>query len=84
RLSPKQQAIKDQQDRASLGLSTMGADQTEKLSGYLNKPFTFDDPAHTKWATDLYGSINGDDFAREQDQSRSRLSNMGIKLGSDA
>lgn len=84
KLSAKQQAIKDQQDRASLGLSTMGADQTEKLSGYLNKPFTFDDQAHTKWATDLYGSINGDDFAREQSQAQSKLSNMGIKLGSDA
>lgn len=84
KLSSAQQAIKDQQNRASLGLATMGADQTEKLSGYLNKPFTFDDQAHTKWATNLYGDINGDDFAREQEQSRSRLSNMGIKLGSDA
>lgn len=83
-LSPQQQAIKDQQDQASLGLSTLANKQTGKLSNYLDTPFTFDDQAHTKWATDLYGSINGDDFSREQEQSRSRLSNMGIKLGSDA
>lgn len=84
KLSPAQQAIKDQQTRANLGLATMGANQTEKLSGYLDTPFTFDDQRHTKWATDLYGKINQDDFDRESEQSRSRLSNMGIKLGSDA
>lgn len=84
KLSPAQQAIKDQQDQASLGLSTLANKQTTKLSGYLDTPFTFDDQAHTKWATDLYGSINDEDFGREQEQSRSRLSNMGIKLGSDA
>lgn len=83
-LSAKQQAIKNQQDEASLGLSTLANKQTGKLTDYLDTPFSFDDQKHTKWATDLYGNINGDDFAREQSQAQSRLSNMGIKLGSDA
>lgn len=84
RLSAKQQAIKDQQDAASLGLSTLANKQTGFLQGYMDKPFTFDDQAHTKWATDMWGKLNGDDMSREYEGARSRLSNMGIKLGSEA
>jgi hypothetical protein len=83
-LSPAQKAIKDQQDQASLGLSTLANRQTGKMSGYLDKPFTFDDQAHTKWATDLYGKLNNPQFADEQQQAQSRLSNMGIKMGNPA
>ncbi|MEQ1519717.1 MAG: tail fiber domain-containing protein [Aestuariivirga sp.] len=83
-LSPAQQAIKDQQDQASLGLSTLANKQTGRISEYMDTPFSYDSGAHTKWATDLYGKINQDDFDREQSQAQSRLSNMGIKLGSEA
>jgi hypothetical protein len=83
-LSPAQKAIKDQQDQASLGLSTLANKQTGKMSGYLDKPFTFDDQAHTSWATDMYRKLNGQQFADEQDATRSRLSNMGIKMGNTA
>jgi len=83
-LSPQQQAIKNQQDQASLGLSTLANKQTGFLQNYMDKPFTFDDQQHTKWATDLYGKLNNDKFGDEQQQTQSRLSNMGIKIGTPA
>ncbi|MDC9701531.1 MAG: hypothetical protein PSN37_04835 [Alphaproteobacteria bacterium] len=42
-LSPEQMAIKKQQDKAKLGLATLGAEQTERISGLLQKVPVFDD-----------------------------------------
>lgn len=39
-LSPAQQKIKDQSDRAELNFATLAADQSGRLNGILNKPMT--------------------------------------------
>ena len=83
-LSPAQQAIKTQQDQTSLGLNTLANKQTNFLQGYMDKPFTFNDQSHTKWASDQYHKLNDQQFADEQQQAQSKLSNMGIKMGTPA
>ena len=83
-LSPAQQAIKNQQNQTSLGLSTLANKQTGFLQNYLDKPFQYNDTGHMGWANGLYQKINGQRFADETEQAQSRLSNMGIKLGTPA
>jgi len=83
-LSPAQQAIKTQQDATKLGLGTLANNQTQFLQGYMSKPFTFDDTAHQNWANDLYGKLNDKNNALAMEQAQSRLSNMGIKMGTPA
>lgn len=84
KLSPMQQSIKDQQNQTNLGLSTLANKQTSFLQDYMSKPWQFNDQSHTKAAGDLYGKLNNPAFADQQEQTQSRLSNMGIKLGTPA
>lgn len=83
-LSGINRKIKNQSDHAKLGLSSLANQQAGFLQDYMGKPFEFDDQKHTQWATDLYNKINGPGMQREQDANRSRLSNMGLSLGSEA
>ena len=84
KLSPMQQAIKDQQNQTNLGLSTLANKQTGFLQNYMAKPFQFDDQAHTAWSNKLYQKLNGQEFSDQLQQAQSRLSNMGIKMGTPA
>lgn len=78
-LSPEQQAIKAQSDKASLNLGTLAAEQSGKLQKYLNDPFTFDNQDAANWAYDLGAQRLDPRFAKEEDALRTRLANQGIK-----
>ncbi len=92
-LSPQQQAIKQQQDAASLGLSTLGNKQTQFLQGYMSKPFNLTDQLG-KFSIDNnatearlmeLGRKRLDPVLMQQDEGlRTRLANQGIKAGSAA
>lgn len=83
-LSAQQQAIKDQQDQASLGLSQLANKQTGFLQGYMDKPFQYGPGEHEKWAMGLYDKLNTDRNAQNDEALRTRLANQGIKAGSEA
>lgn len=83
-LSPQQQAIKDQQDQASLGLSTLGNKQTQFLQDYMSKPFDGSNEATEARLMEL-GRKRLDPALAQQDEAlRTRLANQGIKAGSAA
>jgi hypothetical protein len=86
-LSPQQQAIKAQQDAASLNLSTLGND----LSGTLGKQlkqltgnFKLGNEATEARLAELGSKRLDPRFAQEDEALRTRLSNQGIKAGSTA
>lgn len=83
-LSPQQQKIKRQQDRASLGLSTLAADQTRFLQDYMSKPFSYKPGRHERWAGRLYDRLNRDTLSNAEEDMASRLANQGLSVGSDA
>jgi len=83
-LSPAQQAIKTQQDQASLGLAKLGNNQTQFLQDYLSKPFDGSNEATEARLLEL-GRKRLDPILADQDQQlQSVLANKGIKEGSDA
>lgn len=83
-LSPEQQAIKNQQDQASLGLSTLGNRQTQFLQDYMSKPFDGSNEATEARLMEL-GRKRLDPVLEQQDEAlRTRLANQGIKVGSAA
>lgn len=83
-LSENQQAIKDQSDAAKLNLSTLANNQSAFLNNYMAQPFSYDTGQHEAWAGDLYNKINSDNMAQREEALRSRLSNQGIQVGSEA
>ena len=83
-LSDAQKAIKDQQDQASLGLSTLGNKQTQFLQSYMDKPFDGSNDATEARLMEL-GRKRLDPLLAQQDEGlRTRLANQGIKAGSAA
>lgn len=83
-LSPAQQAIKDQQDQASLGLATLGNNQTQFLQDYMSKPFDGSNEATESRLLEL-GRKRLDPLLADQDERlQATLANKGIKEGSDA
>ncbi len=83
-LSPQQQAIKQQQDAASLGLSTLGNKQTQFLQNYMDKPFDGSNEATEARLMEL-GRKRLDPVLAQQDEAlRTRLANQGIKVGTAA
>lgn len=99
-LSPQQQAIKQQQDSASLGLATLGNKQTQFLQGYMSTPldlsgslnrtnslsgdFKIDNDATEARLMDLGRKRLDPAFAQQDEALRTRLANQGIKAGSAA
>jgi hypothetical protein len=83
-LSAQQQAIKNQQDQASLGLSTLANKQTNFLQNYMDKPFDGSNEAVEARLMEL-GRKRLDPLMAQQDEDlRTRLANQGIKAGSAA
>jgi len=83
-LSPEQQAIKQQQDLASLNLATLGNNLSGTLGQQLTGNFTLGNEAVEGRLFDL-GRRRLDPMFAEQDESlRTRLANQGIRAGSDA
>lgn len=83
-LSPQQQAIKGQNDRASLNLSTLGADLSGSLGKQLTGNFSLGNEAVEGRLFDL-GRKRLDPLMAQRDEDlRTRLANQGIKAGSAA
>lgn len=83
-LNPQNQSIYNSQLSNALGLNNLAGQQISNLSNVYNTPFSFNDKSHSKWATDTYNQLNASDNAAQQEAVRTRLSNMGITMGSDA
>lgn len=83
-LSPEQQAIANQQNRAGLNLATLGADLSGQLGGQLTSNFRLGNEAVEGRLFDL-GRQRLDPLMAQRDEDlRTRLANQGIKAGSAA
>lgn len=83
-LSPAQQAIKDQNDSASLNLSTLGNNLSGTLGQQLTGNFKLGNEAVEGRLMDLGRQRLDPMFAQRDEDLRTRLSNQGIKAGSEA
>lgn len=83
-LSPEQQAIKEQQDSASLNLATLGSDLSGTLGDHLRGNFTIDNESTEARLFDLGRARLDPLFAQRDEDLRSRLASQGIKAGSAA
>lgn len=83
-LSPQQQAIADQQNKANLNLSTTGADQSAFLKDYLSTPWDGSNEATEARLMELGRKRLDPALERRTEALRTSLSNQGIKLGSTA
>lgn len=83
-LSPAAQAIKDQDNRASLGMSTLAADQTAKLGSLLSSPVDLSNNATEARLMELGSKRLDPQLQRRREELQTNLSNQGIKLGSTA
>lgn len=83
-LSSAQQAIKNQNDAASLNLAKIANDQSGFLGEYLSKPVDLNNEAVESRLMEL-GRKRLDPAIAQRDQDlRTRLANQGIKAGSAA
>ncbi|MEO1140746.1 MAG: tail fiber domain-containing protein [Pseudomonadota bacterium] len=83
-LSPEQQAIRDQNNEADLNLATLGNNLSSTLGDQLTSNFTINNESTENRLNELFRRQNDPLFAEQQEDLRTRLSNQGIKLGSDA
>lgn len=83
-LSPQQQAIKDQNDTASLNLASLGSDLSGTLGDQLTGNFQLGNEAVEKRLFDLGSQRLDPMMARRDEDLRTRLANQGIKAGSEA
>lgn len=83
-LSPQQQAIFDQSQKAELGLAELANEQIGKVGNILDTPFEFDNQDAANWAYDLGAQRLDPRFAQEEEALRTRLANQGIRQGSSA
>lgn len=82
-LSPQQQAIKDQQDKASLNLSSLGNTLSGKLGSQLTDNFKLGNDATEARLMEL-GRRRLDPLLAQQDEAtRTRLANSGFAQGSE-
>ena len=83
-LSPAQQAIKTQNDQASLNLSTLGNSLSGTLGQQLTGNFKLGNEAVEGRLMDLGRKRLDPMFAQRDEDLRTRLANQGIKAGSQA
>lgn len=83
-LSAQQQAIKDQQDAASLSLSKLGNNLSGTLGNQLTGNFKLGNEATEARLMELGSKRLDPRFAQEDEALRTRLANQGIKVGSTA
>lgn len=83
-LSPEQQAIKAQNDAASLNLGTIANQQSNFLKDYLAKPVSLDTAATEARTMELANQRLAPVVAQRNEDLRTRLANQGIKAGSEA
>lgn len=83
-LSDEQQAIKDQQDAASLNLASLGNNLSGQLGERLTGNFTVGNEATEARLFDLGRKRLDPLMAQRSEDLRTRLANQGIKAGSQA
>jgi hypothetical protein len=83
-LSPEQQAIKAEQDRANLNLAGLGANLSDQLGGQLTENFKLGNEATEGRLFELGRNRLDPMFAQRDEDLRSRLANQGIKAGTTA
>lgn len=83
-LSDAQQGIKDQNDRASLNLSTLGANLSGTLGDQLTDNFQLGNEPVESRLFELGRKRLDPMFAQRDEDLRTRLANQGIKAGSQA
>lgn len=82
--TPEGQAILDQTMGAQQNLATTANNQSAAVQESLSNPFQFDNQAAADWAYDLGSSRLDPRFAQEEASLRTRLTNQGIREGSQA
>lgn len=83
-LSPSQQAIFDEQQKAMGNLAGLASDQSAKMREYLGDPFTYTNQDAEKWAYDLASPRIMQQQQQNETQLRSTLAAKGIREGSSA
>lgn len=83
-LSDAQQAIKSQNDSASLNLATLGSDLSGTLGEQLTGNFSLGNEATEARLMELGSARLDPMFAQRDEDLRTRLANQGIKVGSAA
>jgi hypothetical protein len=83
-LSAQQQAIKDQEDGASLNLATLGNSLSGTLGQKLTGNFNIGNEETEARLYELGSKRLDPQFARQEEALRSRLLNSGIREGSEA
>lgn len=83
-LNEQQQGIKDQNDAASLNLATLGNDLSGTLGNQLTGNFELGNEAVESRLFELGSKRLDPMFANRDEDLRTRLSNQGIKAGSEA
>lgn len=83
-LSPQQQLIKAQQDAASLNLASLGNTLSGTLGGQLTENFKIGNEATEARLMELGAKRLNPMFQQRDEDLRTRLSNQGIKAGSQA
>lgn len=83
-LSPQQQAIKEQQDKASMNLATLGNNLSGTLGQQLTGNFELGNEAVESRLFDLGRGRLDPMFAQRDEDLRTRLANQGIKAGTAA
>lgn len=84
KLSGGQQAIKDQGDRAKLNMSTLAADQTERLKGVLDKPVDLSNEAVESRLWDLGSKRLQPKLDEMRRRAETSAANSGLGVGGDA
>lgn len=83
-LSPEQQAIKAQNDGASLNLASLGNNLSGKLGSQLTDNFKLGNEATEARLMELGRKRLDPVIAQRDEDLRTRLANQGVKAGSDA
>lgn len=83
-LSPEQQALKAINDQTQQNIAGVGRDQSARIGELLGTPIQLGNEATEARLFELGSGRLNPQFARDEDTLRTRLSNQGIKAGSDA
>jgi hypothetical protein len=83
-LSPQQQAIADESNKAKLNLGKLAAQQSGALTDQLSKPFSYTGSDAENMAFDLGSKRLTPKFAQDRDALRTQLIASGLRPGTEA
>lgn len=83
-LTPEQQQIFDKSQAAQSNIAGIAQDQSAMVADYLKTPFQFDNQDAADWAYDLAASRIRPEQARNEEATRTRLVNAGLRPGTAA